>query len=88
MSQIAKRSRGSSKALDVLVHNAAYFPVRSFAAIDAELLDRTLVVNLKAAFWLTQSALPLRAAIARQFMTNAAFAAHRSSHERCDRDDS
>lgn len=28
-------------ALDVLVHNAAYFPLRSFAAIEAEVLDRT-----------------------------------------------
>jgi 3-oxoacyl-[acyl-carrier protein] reductase len=45
--------------LDVLVHNAAYFPLRPFAAIEAEVLDRTLAVNLKAAFWLTQAALPL-----------------------------
>lgn len=45
--------------LDVLVHNAAYFPLRSFADIDALLLERTLAVNLKAAFWLTQAALPL-----------------------------
>jgi 3-oxoacyl-[acyl-carrier protein] reductase len=46
-------------ALDVLVHNAAYFPLRPFADIEADLLDRTLAVNLKAAFWLTQAALPL-----------------------------
>jgi 3-oxoacyl-[acyl-carrier protein] reductase len=31
----------------------------SFASIDAQTLDRTLAVNLKAAFWLTQAALPM-----------------------------
>jgi 3-oxoacyl-[acyl-carrier protein] reductase len=46
-------------ALDVLVHNAAYFPLRPFAEIEPDLLERTLAVNLKAAFWLTQAALPL-----------------------------
>jgi 3-oxoacyl-[acyl-carrier protein] reductase len=45
--------------LDVLIHNAAYFPLAPLASIDEELLDRTLAVNLKAAFWLTQAALPL-----------------------------
>lgn len=45
--------------LDVLIHNAAYFPLMSFESIDAETLERTLAVNLKAAFWLTQAALPL-----------------------------
>jgi 3-oxoacyl-[acyl-carrier protein] reductase len=45
--------------LDVLVHNAAYFPLRPFAEIEPEVLDRTLAVNLKAVFWLTQAALPL-----------------------------
>ncbi len=45
--------------LDMLVHNAAYFPLTPFAAIDADVLERTLAVNLKAAFWLTQAALPL-----------------------------
>ena len=44
--------------LDILLHNAAHCP---FAAIedltDAD-LDRTLDVNLKACFWLTQAALP------------------------------
>jgi 3-oxoacyl-[acyl-carrier protein] reductase len=46
-------------ALDVLVHNAAYFPLRPFESIEADVLDRTLAVNLKAAFWLTQAALPM-----------------------------
>jgi 3-oxoacyl-[acyl-carrier protein] reductase len=45
--------------LDVLVHNAAYFPLAPFESIDAEMLERTLAVNLKAAFWLTQAALPM-----------------------------
>ncbi|WP_437882232.1 SDR family oxidoreductase [Pseudomonas sp. LRF_L74] len=49
----------SLERLDVLVHNAAYFPLTPFAAIDEELLQRTLAVNLCAPFWLTQAALPL-----------------------------
>ena len=48
--------------LDVLVHNAAYFPLIEFAAITPQLLQRTLAVNLGALFWLTQAALPLFAA--------------------------
>jgi 3-oxoacyl-[acyl-carrier protein] reductase len=45
--------------VDVLIHNAAFFPLTPFAAITPELLGRTLAVNLQAAFWLTQAALPL-----------------------------
>ena len=45
--------------LDVLVHNAAHYPLRPLADIDAALLQRTLAVNLEAAFWLTQAALPM-----------------------------
>lgn len=45
-------------ALDIVVHNAAFFPLTPFEQIDAPLLERTLSVNLKAAFWLTQAALP------------------------------
>lgn len=45
--------------LDVLVHNAGYFPVTPLERIDAAVLERTLAVNLAALFWLTQSALPL-----------------------------
>ncbi|MDF3931355.1 SDR family oxidoreductase [Pseudomonas citronellolis] len=48
--------------LDVLVHNAAYFPLTELDAITPELLQRTLAVNLGALFWLTQAALPLFAA--------------------------
>ena len=45
--------------LDVLVHNAAYFPLTPLEQIDETLLRRTLDVNLSALFWLTQAALPL-----------------------------
>lgn len=44
--------------LDVVVHNAAYFPLTPFEQIDAPTLDRTLSVNLSALFWLAQAALP------------------------------
>lgn len=45
--------------LDVLVHNAAYFPLTPFEEIGETVLRRTLDVNLSALFWLTQAALPL-----------------------------
>lgn len=45
--------------LDVLVHNAGYFPLTPFAEITPEILERTLAVNLSALFWLSQAALPL-----------------------------
>lgn len=45
--------------LDILVHNAGYFPLTAFAQITPALLDRTLAVNLSALFWLTQAALPM-----------------------------
>lgn len=45
--------------LDVVVHNAAFFPLTDFAAITPALLERTLAVNLAACFWLAQAATPL-----------------------------
>ncbi|CAN1600516.1 SDR family oxidoreductase [Pseudomonas mediterranea] len=45
--------------LDVLVHNAGYFPLTAFEQITPAVLERTLAVNLSALFWLTQAALPL-----------------------------
>ncbi|MNF29183.1 Diacetyl reductase [(S)-acetoin forming] [compost metagenome] len=45
--------------LDVIVHNAGYFPLTDFACITPAILERTLAVNLGALFWLTQAALPL-----------------------------
>jgi len=44
--------------LDVLLHNAAYCPSVGIEALSDEDLDRTIDVNLKACFWLTQAALP------------------------------
>jgi len=44
--------------IDVVIHNAGFFPLRPFEEIDETLLDLSLSVNLKAAFWLTQEALP------------------------------
>ena len=45
--------------LDILVHNAGYFPLTPFEAITPAILQRTLAVNLSALFWLTQAALPM-----------------------------
>ncbi|QDH64688.1 MULTISPECIES: SDR family oxidoreductase [Pseudomonas] len=45
--------------LDILVHNAGYFPLTAFAQITPAMLERTLAVNLSALFWLTQAALPM-----------------------------
>jgi 3-oxoacyl-[acyl-carrier protein] reductase len=44
--------------LDVAVHNAAVYPLHTIEDLSDEVLDRTLAVNMKAAFWLTQAALP------------------------------
>lgn len=44
--------------LDILVHNAGYFPLTAFEDITPDILHRTLAVNLSALFWLTQAALP------------------------------
>src|ERR1700683_1364733 len=44
--------------LDIVIHNAAVYPVIPIEALSDEDLDRTLAVNLKAGFWLIQEALP------------------------------
>ncbi|NIE62261.1 SDR family oxidoreductase [Burkholderia sp. Ax-1719] len=44
--------------LDVVVHNAAYFPLTPFGEISPDVLGRTLAVNLGALFWLAQAATP------------------------------
>lgn len=46
------------RCLDVVVHNAAYFPLTAFRDITPAILERTLSVNLAALFWLTQAAVP------------------------------
>lgn len=55
---IARIARDHGR-LDVVVHNAAYFPLTPFDDITPALLERTLAVNLSALFWLTQAAKPL-----------------------------
>jgi len=44
--------------LDIMVHNAAVYPLHLIEELTDEALDLTLSVNLKAAFWLMQAALP------------------------------
>lgn len=44
--------------IDIVIHNAAVYPMQSIETLSDEQLDMTLSVNLKAAFWLTQAALP------------------------------
>ena len=44
--------------LDIVVHNAAVYPVIPIEQLSDEDLDRTLSVNLKAGFWLIQESLP------------------------------
>ena len=44
--------------LDIVVHNAAVYPVISIEQLSDADLDQTLAVNLKAGFWLIQAALP------------------------------
>lgn len=44
--------------LDIVIHNAAVYPVIPIEQLSDEDLDRTLSVNLKAGFWLIQEALP------------------------------
>lgn len=44
--------------LDIVIHNAAFFPLTPFTDIDDAILQKTLSVNLMAPFFLSQSALP------------------------------
>lgn len=44
--------------LDILIHNAGICPVHSIEELPETALDATLNVNLKAAFWIVQAALP------------------------------
>ena len=44
--------------LDIVVHNAAVYPVLAIEKLSDADLDLTLSVNLKAGFWLIQDALP------------------------------
>lgn len=44
--------------LDIVVHNAAAFPLQRIANLTDDALETTLTVNLKTAFWLAQLSLP------------------------------
>jgi 3-oxoacyl-[acyl-carrier protein] reductase len=44
--------------LDIVVHNAAVYPVLPIEQLSDEDLDLTLSVNLKAGFWFIQESLP------------------------------
>lgn len=44
--------------IDIGVHNAAIYPLHTIEELTDEVLDATLAVNMKAAFWLTQACLP------------------------------
>ncbi|KGC94723.1 short-chain dehydrogenase/reductase SDR [Burkholderia pseudomallei] len=55
---LVAQAEADSGRLDIVVHNAAYFPLTPFGAIAPDVLERTLAVNLSALFWLTQAALP------------------------------
>lgn len=55
---VVERTVGDFGRLDIVVHNAAHYPVIAIEDLSHEDIDRTLSVNLKAAFWLTQAALP------------------------------
>lgn len=44
--------------LDIVVHNAGGCPWSSLEDLDEEKLDEALALNLKAAFWLAQAAIP------------------------------
>ena len=44
--------------IDVAIHNAAVYPLHTIEELSDEVLDRTLAVNMKAAYWLTQASLP------------------------------
>ncbi|GAB7532800.1 SDR family oxidoreductase [Pseudomonas sp. 3A(2025)] len=57
--QAIKALIGGLDRLDVMIHNAGYFPLTPFEQITPAILQRTLDVNLSSLFWLTQAALPL-----------------------------
>lgn len=44
--------------IDVGIHNAAVFPIDGVEEITDKVLDQTLSVNMKAAFWMTQAMVP------------------------------
>ncbi|NTV69471.1 MAG: SDR family oxidoreductase [Azonexaceae bacterium] len=56
--EIIRAAADAYGGLDVVVHNAAYFPLTPFAEITPALLAKTFAINVGAAFGLLQAALP------------------------------
>ncbi|HLO64517.1 MAG TPA: SDR family oxidoreductase [Azonexus sp.] len=56
--EIVRAAVGAHGRIDVVVHNAAYFPLTPFAEITPALLAKTFAINVGAAFGLLQAALP------------------------------
>lgn len=48
----------NSDPIDVLVHNAGYFPLTPFEELTLERVERTFAVNVQSLFWMTQALLP------------------------------
>ncbi|MCM2973298.1 SDR family oxidoreductase [Larsenimonas suaedae] len=48
----------ASEPIDVLVHNAGYFPLTPFKELTRERVERTFAVNVQSLFWMTQALLP------------------------------
>ncbi|GHC23126.1 3-ketoacyl-ACP reductase [Kushneria pakistanensis] len=48
----------TSDPIDVLVHNAGYFPLTPFEELTLERVERTFAVNVQSLFWMTQALLP------------------------------
>jgi 3-oxoacyl-[acyl-carrier protein] reductase len=55
---LIQKAIGRLGGLDILVHNAGFFPYATFNQLDDETIDRSVNVNLKACFWLARAALP------------------------------
>lgn len=56
--EIIQTALAAHASVDVVVHNAAFFPLTPFSAITPALLTKTFAINVGAAFGLLQAALP------------------------------
>jgi len=67
---------GKHGRLDILVHNAGGCPWASLDELDQDMLDEVLALNLNAAIWLTQAAVPhmKRAGAGRVLVTSSVSA--------------
>lgn len=50
----------ADRAPDTLINNAGIYPMRKFADVDQEYLDRVIGVNLESLFWMCQGLVRLR----------------------------